>query len=325
MVRHVEDGTDTAVDKARSARRIVSSLLKRGEVERPMVLRLQRELVNEGKTLEETLAGQSICHDIREAQEHHALNMQELGNRLAVELRRRNSGAVEDLRRRQEDLASIMASADSEMRDLRCALKEMHEREHQAVTDRIGKIDMRFRQKLATKSQELADLEDSVRLLQEDAAQQGEQRKRSEQEGAEREMVETRRAEMQKSVYQPFVITQATVSPDSPASPTSPAPLPYTTPSQHNNSSSISNKAQLAIVRRSSEPTNWAKRLEKNQEGHAAKVDDLRNKVARYRESYDKFKGKTASILTGVANGLAGGVTSGTIAPLVAGSMLVAS
>lgn len=120
---------------------------------------------------------------------------------------------------------------------------------------------------------------------------------------------------MEKSVYQPLVIPQATVSPDSPASPTSPAPLPYTTPSQHNNNSSISSKAQLAIVRRSSEPTNWAKRLEKNQEGHAAIVDDLRNKVARYREWYDKFKGKTASILTGVANGLAGGATSGTIAP----------
>lgn len=229
IVRHVEDGTGTAIDKARSARRIVSSLLRRGQMEEPMVLPLRRELVDEGKTLEETLAGQSIRHDICKAQEQHALDMQVLRNELAVELRQRSSQAVEDLRRLQEDLASTMASADSEMRDLRCAMKEMHEREQQVVTDRIAKIDMRFRQKLATKSQELADLEDSVRLLQEDAAQQTEQRKRAEQEGAEREMVKTRRAEMEKSVYQPLVITQATVSTDSSASPTSPTPLPYTT------------------------------------------------------------------------------------------------
>lgn len=113
MVRHVEDGTGTAIDKARSARRIVSSLPRRSEMERPVVLRLQGEVVNKGKTLEETLASRSIRHDICETQGYHALNMQELWNDLTVELRQQNIEGVEDLRRLQEDLASVIASADS--------------------------------------------------------------------------------------------------------------------------------------------------------------------------------------------------------------------
>jgi hypothetical protein len=59
IFRHNQNGRRDINEETLSARRIVSHLLAKSDVSTPPPLRLQREIIDQGKTLGETAAGES--------------------------------------------------------------------------------------------------------------------------------------------------------------------------------------------------------------------------------------------------------------------------
>ncbi|KAI2465917.1 hypothetical protein F4781DRAFT_434923 [Annulohypoxylon bovei var. microspora] len=85
---------------------IISRLLARAKAQDPIVLRIQRELADNNKTLDETLAGQVLHHDIIKARKEHPQQIQELQSQIATEeqARGKHHALVKELRQEQKDL-----------------------------------------------------------------------------------------------------------------------------------------------------------------------------------------------------------------------------
>ncbi|KAI1349338.1 hypothetical protein F5Y01DRAFT_327531 [Xylaria sp. FL0043] len=341
MTRHAETASGDVDDEARSARRIISRLLGRAEAQPPMVLRIQRELADERKTLDETLAGQE-----------HAQQIQELQAQISAEERERGKqqAAVKELRQEQLELISRLAQADAQIQTLHASMSEMHHREQRAVDERIERLDRSFREKLQAKNEELAELEESVRLLRVDsehrkAAWEEEQqemifeeeraklKRRAEDERARRKRAERRKDEIERDMilYQeqqanPVIILSSPGPPPPPYSKTDHVRENWIREQQRrDHEAMLADLRQEArkAARQSAEAKKWARRMEQEQEDNAAMVEELRREKEQYERSYDTFKSKSGNIRNGAANGLAAGVTSGVIAAGAAALCLV--
>lgn len=171
MFRHNESGNNDAAEQMRSTRRIVSSLIAKLDTTSSPIkpLLLQRELIDEGKTLGETAAGIAIAGDLYKARREHKRQLQNLETELKSQLAKANASHTAQLQELKTDIQRKLADVEEEKRALRKSIKELHFEEQKAWEEKIRELDRQFHRRIAEKELELEELEESVREIQEEA------------------------------------------------------------------------------------------------------------------------------------------------------------
>lgn len=281
-----------------SARHIVASLLAQAERQPRMVLRIQRELADEGKTLAETLAGQVVGADLLGRQGRHERQMRALREEIAGEeraARGREDEAVWQLQLEQQELVRQLSLDEAHAQALQTSMAEMHIHRWEVVYEHLEEMERQFREGLRARNQELADMEASLRWLHEDSTSQSSSSSSSEEEDEEGGEDEEEEVEWMVALME-----ELGGEPPSPAD------------SEHAN--------QLDDTRQLDREM---QHLQEEQEENRRMIEELRSELDQYQQSYSKFTGTKGNILNGVANGLAAGVTSGLIAAGAAALCLV--
>lgn len=179
------------------------------------------------------------------------------------------------------------------MQSLRVSATELHQRERGALDERMEELNRKFREGLENKNQELIELEASVRFLHEDLIRQKAARQREEERlNLKRRTREERARQDRAEKNRDGFASSSNLDAD--------IPPPYSvTDDRH---------------RQSFKSDQLVKRLEEEKEQNAAMVQELRTQVNQYQQSYSKIQGVKGNLRKGAMNGLAAGITSGTIA-----------
>ncbi|KAL3460002.1 hypothetical protein BJX64DRAFT_290652 [Aspergillus heterothallicus] len=159
---------DTINEETRSSRRIVSHLIAQSDrsvyTERKgLVLRLQWEIIDEGKTLGETAAGIAVAGDLYVALKEHKDQLRDLQRELDNRLASRDATHAVELQHLKTELEIKMAAAEDERRALRKSMQDLHDEEEQAWKEKIQRLDQDFRAQIKEREEELEDLEASIR------------------------------------------------------------------------------------------------------------------------------------------------------------------
>ncbi|KAL2826698.1 hypothetical protein BDW59DRAFT_160889 [Aspergillus cavernicola] len=148
IFRHNESGRRDVNEETSSARRIIAHLIAKSDTNStPKVLRLQREIIDEGKTLGETAAGIAVARDLYAARKEHERQLRDL----------------------ETELKAKMVKAEEEKKALQVSMQEMHEKEEKAWMEKIEALDQQFCAKIAQKEEELEELGESIREIRQDA------------------------------------------------------------------------------------------------------------------------------------------------------------
>ncbi|KAL4928157.1 P-loop containing nucleoside triphosphate hydrolase protein [Aspergillus undulatus] len=170
VYRHNERGTRNVDEERRSARQIVSHLVAQSDaVSAPQILRLQREIIDEDKTLGETAAGMAVAGDLYKARKEHERQLRDLERELKGRLAQVNASHAADLQQLRADINSKVAKAEKEKQKLRKSMQEMHEEEERAWEEKFQALDDQFREQIAKKEEELEELEESIEEIRKQA------------------------------------------------------------------------------------------------------------------------------------------------------------
>jgi hypothetical protein len=170
MFQHNESGRRDGEGETTSARHIVPHLIAESDKNSTLkVLRLQREIIDEKKTLGETAAGIAIAGDLYKARKEHEQQLLDLETELKERLAMADASHDEELQELKSEIQMTMAKAQEETKALQKSMLEMHKNEEKTWKDKIEALDKQFRQQIDDKELELEELEDSVRQIREEA------------------------------------------------------------------------------------------------------------------------------------------------------------
>lgn len=97
-----------------SARAIMRRILQN----HPMVLKIQRELVDDQKNISDTAAGQEVDHQVLELIKKHQQEMEELKQEMRDAIARRDQEAQEDLKNEKDKLQAAVNAALKERQNM---------------------------------------------------------------------------------------------------------------------------------------------------------------------------------------------------------------
>jgi DNA repair exonuclease SbcCD ATPase subunit len=169
IFRHNENGRWDINEETLSARRIVSHLLAESDVSTPPPLRLQREIIDQGKTLGETAAGIAIAGDLYKARKEHEKQLRDLELELKGRLAKANASHAAELEDLKADIQKKLSKAEEEKEALRKSMVDVHEQEEKVWKEKIQLLDKRFREEIAQKEEELEELEEAICEIHEEA------------------------------------------------------------------------------------------------------------------------------------------------------------
>ncbi|XEV01460.1 hypothetical protein FSHL1_006747 [Fusarium sambucinum] len=251
-----------------SARSITAHLIKQSDIRTPEVLRLQREIIDEGKAIGDTEAGIIIAQDVYKVRKEGERRLQQLEK----EMRRvaeSDAARRAELRELRDEIQNQLMESKTNKQALMITMQQLHNKEKIHWSNQTRDMDRDFQHQLAKKEEELENMESSLRRMR---------RKRA--KGT------TQRAE------RPY---------------TDPPPE-YTEVDKRQHS-----MAYQEVPKISETHEVVAKQ---------AAVDKTRREVQETRNSYQKLQSQKTNIINGTANGIAAGVTGGTIAALASSGLL---
>ena len=169
VMRIAEHGTGIG-EQRRSALSIVSYLIQQSIIRPAVELGIQRELVTEGKCLDATSAGKEAIGDLCHLQCQLSHQLRETRRDMREALDHRDTNHLQQLRALQEDCKRRIESSKHQQASLRTSLMDMHNVELQRIQTQLNDMEIEQCDVLATKRQELEDMEDSLKLMREQSA-----------------------------------------------------------------------------------------------------------------------------------------------------------
>ncbi|OBT70767.1 hypothetical protein VF21_10215 [Pseudogymnoascus sp. 05NY08] len=137
MFRHNKSGRRDGEGETTSARNIVSHLIAESDNNSTLkVLRLQREIIDEKKTLDETAAGIAIAGDLYKARKEHEQQLLDLETELKERLAMADASHDEELQELKSEIQMTMAKAQEETK----ALQKSMELELEELEDSVRQI-----------------------------------------------------------------------------------------------------------------------------------------------------------------------------------------
>ncbi|CEL10994.1 hypothetical protein ASPCAL14101 [Aspergillus calidoustus] len=153
-----------------SARRIVANLVAESDsptcVQKP--LRMQREIIDKGKTLGELVTRTAIAGELDRARRDHERQLRELETELRTQLTKADECHTAQLQDLKSEILQKVAKAKGEKKALRKVMSDLHDEERQAWMQKINELDKAFQAKIAEKEEELEDLKQSIHEIRQD-------------------------------------------------------------------------------------------------------------------------------------------------------------
>jgi hypothetical protein len=175
--RHNEKGLRSASKEAASARLIVNHLIRQSDIRAPEVLRLQKEIWNEGKTLGETTAGIAAARELYNTRCTYQRQLQELEAETNSQLAKADTAHASQIRQLEAEVTAKLKKAEEAKRALQKSMAEMHRDEEKAWKQKIKALDEAFYKHLAEKEQELQEMEESRLEIRRDLARRSQNAK----------------------------------------------------------------------------------------------------------------------------------------------------
>ncbi|KAG8703807.1 hypothetical protein FRC11_010436 [Ceratobasidium sp. 423] len=125
----------------RSAHDIIRMLLRKD----PVAMKVQQELVDEGKTLSDTGAGREVEHELLMAAEKHKADMEELKTEMEEALRDRDERTQRELTQYQKEAKEAEEKRQAEL----AALRKGYDEEQVRWQQRAEKVDAENREMMA--------------------------------------------------------------------------------------------------------------------------------------------------------------------------------
>jgi len=137
-----------------SGQKIIGYLMQRN---RPVILEIQREMGEEGKTLSKTNAGKEVQADLDKMKEEHAQELKEIKKDMEAAIKSKDVKMQQELKRYNEEITMQMAKAAQQAAKLEASRdqlrKEMQEQHRIEMNELKSEIDKR-QQELNTSRQE---------------------------------------------------------------------------------------------------------------------------------------------------------------------------
>lgn len=171
LFRHENLGQD-ARQLRNSAHAIVRHVVTQSRLA-PVVLLIQHELVDEHKALEHTAAGVVIAGELSKVAEGYKRQLATLQNDLENEIRKQGRNQKSEIMDLKDEFQRKLTSAEREHNVLESSMTNLHEREQQALINKLQATERRFLVQLQRREEELKDMEESLRLMREEASRQG--------------------------------------------------------------------------------------------------------------------------------------------------------
>lgn len=150
-------------DKAMlEALEIVSHLMKTASAG-PVVLKIQSEIVDERKSLDQTAAGMVLEGEMQAEREDIATQLKETKQDILVALERRDETAAQSLEEVTSDLKRKNQLVELKGAELNKTLQEMYRKEEERLRLRIGEMESQWQESVRRKEQELRAQEESLR------------------------------------------------------------------------------------------------------------------------------------------------------------------
>lgn len=183
VFRHNEKGRRNPFEETASAQRIVAHLIRQSDMHAPDVLQLQREIIDQSKTLGETAAGIAVAGDLYKARRAHERQLKEIETEMKGQLAKMDAVHAAELGELKADVEEKLTKAKDEKRALKRSMQDMHTEEERLWEEKIKALDRQFRDQLAAKEEELLDMEESLREIRDDMARRS-QRPHQKQQAA---------------------------------------------------------------------------------------------------------------------------------------------
>ncbi|KAL9622433.1 MAG: hypothetical protein Q9160_003278 [Pyrenula sp. 1 TL-2023] len=156
-------GSAEEEDKARlEALEIVSHLMARAKAG-PVVLKIQSEIVDERKTLDQTAAGRVLGGEFQAQGEEIVEQLQETSQDLQSVLHHGDEAAAQSLQEVKSDLERKDQLNELNQAELNKTLQEMYSNEEERLHKRIEEMESRWQESVRQKEQELRAQEESLR------------------------------------------------------------------------------------------------------------------------------------------------------------------
>lgn len=158
VVRHSGD--------AESARSIVSILVNKKE---KVVLDIQRQMVDEKQTLDETAAGKFVQKELIEARKRYERDLSDFQQSMEDALKENDERAIASITEQKQEYETKIARAISSERGLKISLEKLAEekdQQHAALVEDLEREKAARHQQLETKASEIQLFEQNLRHLQ---------------------------------------------------------------------------------------------------------------------------------------------------------------
>ena len=159
MFRHYENGHRDSRLQTISAQRIISHLLSSPCHNTSHVLQLQREIVDERKTLGQTAAGLAIAERLQKALHENKQVMKTFESETTTSLSRKDEQYALQLQALKSDTNKSIRKAEQEQQKLTRSIEDFHEAEKQAIEQRISDLNQQFQTQLEAREREFIELQ----------------------------------------------------------------------------------------------------------------------------------------------------------------------
>jgi chromosome segregation ATPase len=189
---------------ASSAKRIISHLKGQLGIQAPEPLQLQRELIDQQKTLGETTAGIAVHVDLYKVRQAHALELHNLKLGMSNQLTAKDAAHAADLRELKEDILENLKKDEDDANKLKKTMEEMQEQGERSLQNKIKALNEQFRDLLKDREQTLSDMQESLREISNNVARRSQQPVKAQQVQKHQEAV----ANAQEEVDQAYLAFQ---------------------------------------------------------------------------------------------------------------------
>ncbi|KAI0443046.1 hypothetical protein F4803DRAFT_335663 [Xylaria telfairii] len=166
--RHHKEANTKFTGEVTSGMRIVAHLVEQSEIHIPNVLQLQREIVDQGKTLGETAAGIAAAGELYKERKVHEQYLEDLRADMSRHLDESNAAYAAQLKELEADAEEKLKKADDDRHILKQRMEDWHENELNALEGKMEEIDRLFHKEISSREEELQEMEGSLRKMQKD-------------------------------------------------------------------------------------------------------------------------------------------------------------
>ncbi|RSL67666.1 hypothetical protein CEP53_002878 [Fusarium sp. AF-6] len=276
VFRHGQTDCRNPSKRLASAQDVTNHLVARLERRAPEVLRLQREMVDEKKSLGETAAGKAVAEDLEKARTACKKELIELEASIKSRLAGVNAAYASQLQEQRSDIEKIFKVVDHSRRVLKKSMRDLHKQEERVVRQRVENADKSLRAQITEKEKKIKNIEKSLLEKREETC-------KDEVQGPQETRRQGQRQEKQKQ------------------------------PERQHQYQTGTRGQQLfnshRPVRSKTEEGEDRDRLISDMK----EIEELKRRLLKSQGAYERFHGQTGNLWDGTMNGVAAGVASGVI------------